>query len=245
MSRVTPPVTKLVHAARNISSSATASRPSGLLDAQSRASRYLPRNLKDLRAECSKRQLNANGNKIELVDRLAAHDIIHSQSFHTTSQHRPTAPVTKTIPLMQGFRTSSPKSAPHDTSTMDFVFFPAFQPAEPLNPFQKLRVPLLPDNYNPDRSPESGHALESLDQGVSKPEISIVASHPENVAPAAMSEVVGNDGLDVDIGQLSDMFSTLVPHAEGSKEPGVISELFGSLMDDILGPKDKSPKAAV
>jgi len=70
-----------------------------------------------------------------------------------------------------------------------------------------------------------------------------MAAHPENVAPSAMSEVVGNDGLDVDIGQLTSAFSTLLPLKGESKEPGVIKELWGGLMDDILGPK--SPKAAV
>ncbi|KAH7356543.1 hypothetical protein BKA65DRAFT_209056 [Rhexocercosporidium sp. MPI-PUGE-AT-0058] len=241
MSRVTPPVTKFTHAVRSISSSANAGRPSGLLDAQSRASRYLPRNLKDLRAECKKRELNAVGNKIELVDRLAAHDIVGSHNFHTSTLHRPTPP-SRTIPLMQGFRTSAPKLAARDTSTIDFFFFPEIPPAEPTNPFQKLRVPLLPDNYNPDRSPESGHALEALDEAVPRPEISIMAAHPENVAPAAMSEVVGNDGLDVDIGQLTSAFSTLLPDIKG-KQPGVIKELWGGLMDDILGPK--TPGAAV
>lgn len=157
--------------------------------------------------------------------------------------HRPTFTAVRTIPLMQGFQTSAPKQAARDTSTIDFFFFPEIPAAEPANPFQKLRVPLLPDNYNPDRSPESGHALEALDEAVPRPEISIMAAHPENVAPSAMSEVVGNDGLDVDIGQLTSAFSTLLPLKGESKEPGVIQELWSGLMDDILGPK--TPKAAV
>jgi hypothetical protein len=66
MSRVTPPVTKFAHALRSISSSANAGRPSSLLDSQARASRYLPRNLKDLRAECKQRKLNSSGNKAEV-----------------------------------------------------------------------------------------------------------------------------------------------------------------------------------
>ncbi|KAK0106991.1 hypothetical protein ONS95_003706 [Cadophora gregata] len=247
MSRITPPVTKFTHAVRSISSSANAGRPSGLLDAQSRASRYLPRNLKDLRAECKKRQLNPIGNKNELVDRLAAHDIVGSQTqaFHTTGMHRPTSTAVRTIPLMQGFRTSAPKQASRDNSTIDFFFFPEVPAEGPVNPFQKLRVPLLPDNYNPDRSPESAHALEALDEAVPRPEISIMAAHPENVAPSAMSEVVGNDGLDLDIGQLTSAFSTLLPTSSKGecKEPGVIKELWSGLLDDILGPK--TPKAAV
>lgn len=177
----------------------------------------------------------------QLVDRLAAHDIVGSHSFHTSSLHRPVpTPATRTIPLMQGFRTSAPKQALRDNSTIDFFFFPEIEPAAPANPFQKLRVPLLPDNYNPDRSPESGNALESLDEAVPRPEISIMAAHPENVVPAAMSEVVGNDGLDVDIGQLTAAFSKVLPDV---KEPGVIKEIWSGLVDDILGPK--TPKHAI
>lgn len=67
MSRVTPPVTKFTHALRRISSSANAGRPSSLLDSRARASTYLPRNLKDLRAECKQRKLNSSGNKAEVI----------------------------------------------------------------------------------------------------------------------------------------------------------------------------------
>jgi hypothetical protein len=147
------------------------------------------------------------------------------------------APVYKTIPLMQGFRTSAPKQAAHDASTIDFFFFPETPEPPPTNPFAKLRVPLLPDNYTPDRSANSAHAPESLDEAVPSPEISIIASHPENVTPAAMSEVVGNDGLDIDIGQLTAGFSSTA--IKELKEPGVLKELWSGLVDDILGPKRK------
>ncbi|CAL3967265.1 hypothetical protein PZA11_003618 [Diplocarpon coronariae] len=237
MSRVTPPVNTITHALRRGISS-------GLLDSESRASRYLPRNLKDLRAECKKRSLNAMGNKTELVGRLAAHDSVGSHSFHTNGLHRPvlanSEPVYRTIPLMQGFHKSAPKHAAHDHSTIDFFFFPQIEAAAG-DSLQKLRVPLLPDNFHPDRSAESGNALESLDEAVPRPEISIVAAHPENVVPAAMSEVVGNDGLDVDIGQLTNpAFSSILPAA---KEPSVMQEIWSGIVDDLLGPK--SPKVAM
>jgi hypothetical protein len=63
MSRVTPPVTKLTHAVRRISSSAHASHSSILLDSNSH---YLPRSIRDLKAECSKRQLRTAGSKSEV-----------------------------------------------------------------------------------------------------------------------------------------------------------------------------------
>jgi len=242
MSRVTPPVTKFTQAIRRISSSANAARPSGLLDSEARTSAYLPRKISDLKAECAKRQLKTSGSKSELVGRLTAHDIIGSHGFQTSSGHRPTnvqpSSVFRTIHLMQGFKTSAPKQAAHDASTIDFMFFPEIKEAPPLNPFAKLRVPLLPDNYHPDRSPGSVSALETLDEALPGPQISIIASHPENVAPASISEVVGNDGLDVDIKQLSVGFSETPV-----RESGVLKELWSGLVDDILGPK--GPKLAV
>lgn len=138
---------------------------------------------------------------------------------------------------MQGFRTSAPKPAAHDNSTIDFMFFPEIEPAAPINPFQKLRVPLLPDNYNPDRSPNSGHEIETLDGAVDKPEILIVASHPEDVVPAAMTEVVGNDALESGIEELTTMIKDATPKIV--KEPGVIKELWSGLLDDVLGAKNK------
>jgi hypothetical protein len=63
MSRITPPVTKLTHAVRRISSSAHAPHSSTLLDSNSR---YLPRSIRDLKAECSNRQLKLTGSKSEV-----------------------------------------------------------------------------------------------------------------------------------------------------------------------------------
>jgi len=188
----------------------------------------------DLKAECSKRQLNTTGSKSELVDRLAAHDL-GARGFHTSGGHRPTAPVFKPIPFMQGFRTSAPAQAAHDSSTIDFFTFPEIPDEPPINPFAKLRVPLLPDNYNPDRSANSAHAAEVFDAPIAKPEIHIVAAHPENVAPAALSEVVGNDGVDVDLASLTKGFSSTPLTA--LKEPGVIKELWSGIVDDIFGAK--------
>ena len=144
---------------------------------------------------------------------------------------------------MQGFRTSAPKQAARDSSTIDFFFFPEVPEPPPINPFSKLRVPLLPDNYNPDRSATSAHAVEAPDEAIPRPEISIIASSPENVAPAAMSEVVGNDGLDVDIGALTTGFSTTA--IEDPKEPGILKELWTGIVDDFFGPKGSSRKAVV
>lgn len=137
---------------------------------------------------------------------------------------------------MQGFRSSAPKAAAHDTSTIDFFFFPEIPPEAPLNPFSRIRVPLLPDNYNPDRS---NHAVESLDEAVPRPEILVVASHPEHVLPSAMSEVVGNEGLEVSIDDLTKAFNENTGEV---KEEGVLKMMWNGLVDDIFG--SKTPKAS-
>ncbi|KAF4636251.1 hypothetical protein G7Y89_g1834 [Cudoniella acicularis] len=196
-------------------------------------------------------ELLVNGlvsDEFQLVERPAASDLINSHGFHTLNgAHRPlpsqSPPIHRTIPLMQGFRTSAPKQAVRDTSTIDYFTFPEALEEPPANPFYKLRVPLLPDNYNPNRSADSAHAAEEVDSAIPSAEINIVASHPENVTPVAMSEVVGNDGLDVDISQLTAGFSGT--SLSDLKEPGVLQELWNGLVDDIIGPKGGSHKPAL
>lgn len=140
---------------------------------------------------------------------------------------------------MQGFKTSAPKQAIHDKSTIDYCFFPslrAIEDAEDTNPFARLRVPLLPDNVAPNRSVGSVHANEVEDMQVQKAEISIVAAHPEMVLPVAMSEVVANDGEDAGtfMAGLRDRVESVI-----EEEKGMLRELWGGLVDDVLGPKAK------
>lgn len=66
-----------------------------------------------------------------------------------------------------------------------------------------------------------------------------MAAHPDQVT-AALSEVVGNEGLDVDIGQLTSMFSTSKP-SQVSVEEGVLQELWKGVVEDIFGPRGGNP----
>lgn len=74
MSRITPPVQKFSHAVRSMSS--TASRSASVLDRSRHASQYLPRKMADLKAECSKRQLNTTGSKSEVT--VNSHPQLHN-----------------------------------------------------------------------------------------------------------------------------------------------------------------------
>jgi hypothetical protein len=129
--------------------------------------------------------------------------------------------------------------AAHDNSTMDCFFLPEI-PETPINTFSNLRVPLLPDNYHPDRSANSLHAPESLDEALPSSEILIVASHPEDVLPVALTEVVRNEAIDVDLEELTKCFK--VAETDEVGEPGFLKELWTGVVDDILG--SKMPKAA-
>jgi len=78
-----------------------------------------------------------------------------------------------------------------------------------------------------------------------------VAAHPEMVLPAMLSEVVGNEGLDVDIGQWTKGFtfspenwmpaalSEGVKGEEGEKDGSMLRELWTGVVDDIFGEKRK------
>jgi hypothetical protein len=116
---------------------------------------------------------------------------------------------------------------------LDFAFLPEVAEEANLDLLNSIRVPLLPDNYSPDRM-VAAHAEEALDGAISGSEISVIAAHPEQVT-AALSEVVGNEGLDVDIGQLTSIFST--SQEAVTEELGVFAELWRGMIDDIFGPR--------
>lgn len=133
---------------------------------------------------------------------------------------------------MQGFRTSAPPPSPiPTTSTMDFITLPPAPAEPPLNPFSRLRVPLLPDNYAPDRSASSAHAVEQGDAAVAGPEIHVVSHGAGTVA--ALSEVVGNEAEERAWGR------EFVEEGSRKGEPGVLRELWGGIVEDLFGKEEK------
>jgi hypothetical protein len=97
-----------------------------------------------------------------------------------------------------------------------------------------LRVPLLPDNYTPDRSIGSAHAPEAEVIPLQRSEISIIAARPEMVA-SALTEVVGL-GREMGLGELTRAFAEGVERVEGEVVGG-LRGLWGDLLDDVLGEK--------
>ncbi|CAK7213283.1 hypothetical protein SBRCBS47491_001750 [Sporothrix bragantina] len=162
-----------------------------------------------------------------------------------TMTHRPTpSPVpsrNRVVPLMQtfNFRTSAPKDARLDVSTIDYAVMPSFA-AEAATDFA-LRVPLLPDNFEPNRQNLDGHSPEVADGPLASPQIVVVAAHPEDVvAASALTEIegMGIDGVELSFAHL--------PYAGGaeassssssdSNSGGMIRDLWKGLIDDLSTP---------
>lgn len=115
----------------------------------------------------------------------------------------------------------------------DYAFLPSLS-EQVTDFFASVRVPLLPDNYSVDRSATSAHAHETLDIASTGSDVNVVAAKPDQVSAASL-EVVGNDGLDVDIGQLQPTSASSQESEQG--QIGVFVELWRSLLEDVFGPQ--------
>lgn len=134
------------------------------------------------------------------------------------------------------FQTSARSEARLDTSTIDYAVLPSSTslfPEPSTDPFLDVRVPLLPDNYSVDRTRLLGHAAESSDAPLAAPQISVVAANPDNVLPAALTEV---EGMGVDGVELKFAHDAEPARAEDS-EPGMLRDLWKGLVDDVFGEK--------
>ena len=154
--------------------------------------------------------------------------------------HRPTPqPVpsrNRVVPLMQtfNFNTSTPKSARLDTSTLDSFVMPYLgSAADGRDAIAPVRVPLLPDNFHPDRGLIDGHAPEVGDGPVARPEIVVVAADPSTVSPAsALTEIegMGVDGVALNFAHIASSSGT---PGSGGESHGMIRDLWKGLVDDF------------
>jgi len=116
---------------------------------------------------------------------------------------------------------------------------PQFELIEPSHP-EVLRIPLLPDNYSPDRKSE---ALQEAVEPVMRPEISTVSADGTHITgPSAMSEVTDNHSVELDPYTLVTAVNaaaskmTALP-IEKLKEPGVIKQFWDGFVEDLMGGK--------
>ncbi|KAJ5081578.1 hypothetical protein NUU61_009842 [Penicillium alfredii] len=207
-----------------------------------KASLYAARSLPDLKTECQRRSLRAAGSKTELIERLANHDVLQSRAF-SIAMRRINSKAFAGEQSTRQFNTSRASKAVGDTSTVDFVYMPSMAEldAAPVRPGP--RVPVLPDISSlPDPQTQTAPPM--------KPQIYTVAGSGSDVAASAMSEVVDNHSIDIDPFSLTETVGRSRVGEEiqrqssgtGSGEPGVVQELWTGFLDDVLGPKQSSPR---
>lgn len=154
-----------------------------------------------------------------------------------TTTHRPNAtpaPLPKpsrTIPLMQSFHTTQAPSARADTSTIDYAFLPALTDPPPAAEYVG-RVPLLPDNFAPERAADM-FAPEAADEPLPASEIVVMAADPASVA--AVSALTEVEGMGPDGVELRFDFGGRDSGAEGEYAGGMLKDLWTGIVDDVIG----------
>jgi hypothetical protein len=159
----------------------------------------------------------------------------------STVRPLPPRPVRK-MPLMQGFQTSSPRPARLDASTIDHCRLPdlaALDGAYSSDPYARIRVPLLPTT----RASSVARHAEQPDAPVLLPDIVVIAANPENVMPAALTEVEGMNFDGVELNFVHDLHSGGAGANSGQSEQGMIRDIWKGLVDDVLGGGNKPTPA--
>ncbi|KAF2100545.1 hypothetical protein NA57DRAFT_74151 [Rhizodiscina lignyota] len=134
------------------------------------------------------------------------------------------------------FNTSRNLKAVGDTSTIDFAYFPDFDPDVEAAPI--ARIPLLPSGlYNT----QPAYAAED-EVPVMRPEIITAAADSTHISsPRAFSEV--HDNSAVDIAAMAERVAAATGMSNGAskdQEPGAIKQVWNGLLEDIFGGQRKA-----
>lgn len=137
------------------------------------------------------------------------------------------------------FNTSRASKAVNDSSTVDFAYLPSMDEIDAPTRPADTRIPILSDVYtNYNSSQPSNPPM--------KPQVHTVSGGGADIAVSPMAEVVDNTSVDIDPFSLTEAvgksrFGEEVWKSQnGSKEPGVVKELWTGFLEDILGPKQQS-----
>ncbi len=134
--------------------------------------------------------------------------------------------------LMQTFSSTATSHA--TAKSVDSIVFPGSAVFKGANqdPFDNLRVPLLPDNVMFQHTPESADGPATVH------DISIVAANPDLVSPSALTEIegMGMDGVEL----------KFIHDAEPADQtPGMLTGLWRGLVDDVLSQQSNQGKLAL
>ncbi|KAF1940174.1 hypothetical protein EJ02DRAFT_406998 [Clathrospora elynae] len=149
----------------------------------------------------------------------------------------PVPEATETGDKVRHFNTSRSRKAAGDTSTIDFMFIPDFDP-ELKRTSSGLRVPILP--WIEAGENVKGRATEA-EEPVMVPTISTVAADGTHIhAPSAMSDMTDSNQFDYQ-GMAETVANKITQTSEAGE--GMVRQILTGLMDDVLGPKRGSTRA--
>jgi hypothetical protein len=105
--------------------------------------------------------IEANLTSRQLISRLNADELTRSRAFSTAVEQskRPVTKQSETPKTVRHFNTSRSLKAVKDSSTMDFTYLPDIDPNNEEGSVL-MRVPILPDNYDPPRTGAHAHDVE-------------------------------------------------------------------------------------
>lgn len=146
---------------------------------------------------------------------------------------------------MQGFHTTqAPRYAQADVSTIDFMKLPTREQLFGAGPGQdasRVRVPLLPDNFTPNRA---SFAPEATDAPLRQPEIVVMAADPSSVnAVSALTEVEAFSPDGVELSFAHGFGGRDAPKQEERYAGGMLKDLWAGLKEDILSPNGQAKPA--
>ncbi|KAK4224438.1 hypothetical protein QBC38DRAFT_17722 [Podospora fimiseda] len=211
-SRFTAPVSKLT---RCISTSSSVAAPSHLLSNGSKAAA-------------------ARSNRQSTTVKVESEESTSEYSTFTSSPTRPILPSSNQPQLsfrfMQTFHHSAPRARPAFAQTVDHLILPSLDSTAQSDYY--IRVPLLPDTSFPSSSVLQP---EATDAPLAKPEILVIAANPEQVLPAALTEVegMGVDGVELKFAHQSEAAKEESWEVSG----GMIKDLWRGLVEDVMGPQ--------
>ncbi|MCJ1404744.1 hypothetical protein MMC11_007970 [Xylographa trunciseda] len=140
------------------------------------------------------------------------------------------------VPVTRHFNTSRSLKAVNDSSTIDFAYMPQFTLGQ-TSPPEIMRIPLLPDNYEP---PRRSLAHQEAMEPVIRPTIETASADGTNMV-SAMSEVTDNDSVDIDMFDLTKQVGKaargmMEDNVESVKKSGgMVKEVWSGFVDDLLG----------
>ncbi|KAI5256706.1 hypothetical protein E4T42_01440 [Aureobasidium subglaciale] len=222
---------------RQLHMTGPATFPSALLTSERPVSN-LPRDIAGLRAECKRRKLDFSGSMHDLMGRISADDLAHSRAFTTAinASKRPNAEQKDEVKAVRHFNTSRALKAVNDSSTIDFAYFPDFDPDNVEG--SAIRVPLVPTNFSPARV--GAHSLETADGTIMKAEINSVAA---DKIISNFSEVSDNNAMTIDFHGMAERIAAVtqkVAQVPVAEQTSILKQLWKGVVEDFQGGHTKA-----